>query len=227
MPKLEPEMKSTQEPGELNNSQQRRLRVTCEYIDKMLSGMENVLHSAASQSPFPRYVADLTLAQARVIEDHIRRLRSQLLRTLAWQHMKPNPPEIPATRAVTINLAFIDIAVEELKPGYMKGYGSVPEDAVAELNGIVYELRSLVENTERYVRQGIGIDLESRLRRLEETGCDVALLQVIEELVTRHGLVEFRSRIRSAGVSPGGQQPGSGILWTSQQRKILAVECPP
>ena len=93
---------------------------------------------------FRRYVADLTLAQARVIEDHIRRLRSQLLRTLAWQHMKPNPPEIPATRAVTINLAFIDIAVEELKPGYMKGYGSVPEDAVAELNGIVYELHSLV-----------------------------------------------------------------------------------
>jgi hypothetical protein len=195
MPKLDPEMKSMQEPGELNNSQQRRLRVTCEYIDKMLNDMENVLHSAASQSPFPRYVVDLNPAQVRVIEDHIRRLRAQLLRALAWQHMKPNPPDIPATRAVTIGLTFIDIAIEELKPGYMYGYGAVPEDAVTELNGVVYELRSLVEGMERYVRQGIGTDLESRLRRLEETGYDVALLQLVEEIVTRHGLVEFRSRI--------------------------------
>ena len=195
MPKLDPEMKSMQEPGELNNSQQRRLRVTCEYIDKMLNDMENVLHSTASQSPFPRYVVDLNPAQVRVIEDHIRRLRAQLLRALAWQHMKPNPPDIPATRAVTIGLTFIDIAIEELKPGYMYGYGAVPEDAVTELNGVVYELRSLVEGMERYVRQGIGTDLESRLMRLEETGYDVALLQLVEEIVTRHGLVEFRSRI--------------------------------
>jgi hypothetical protein len=49
MPKLDPEMKSMQEPGELNNSQQRRLRVTCEYIDKMLNDMENVLLCGRSQ----------------------------------------------------------------------------------------------------------------------------------------------------------------------------------
>ena len=195
MPDLEPNMKATREPGVLNNSQQRRLMVTCEYIDKMLNDMENVLHSAASQSPFSRYVVDLNPAQVRVIEDHIGRLRAQLLRALAWQNMKPNPPDIPATRSVTIDLAFIDIAIEELKPGYMQGYGAVPEDAVTELNGVVYELRSLVEGMERYVRQGVGKDLEARLRKLEETGCDVALLQFIEEIVTRHGLVEFRSRI--------------------------------
>jgi hypothetical protein len=115
-------MKSMREPGELNNSQQRRLRVTCEYSDKLLGDTERVLHSTASQSPFPRYVADLTPAQARVIEDHIRRLRAQLLRALAWQHMRPNPPDIPATQVVRTNLAFIDIAIEELKPRYMGGF---------------------------------------------------------------------------------------------------------
>jgi GTP-binding protein EngB required for normal cell division len=50
---------------------------------------------------------------------------------------------------------------------------------------------------ERYLRQDLGTNLESRLRRLEETGCDVGLLQCIEQLVTRHGLVEFRPRIDS------------------------------
>jgi GTP-binding protein EngB required for normal cell division len=140
---------------------------------------------------------DITPAQTRVIEDHIGRFRSQLLRALDWQHMKPDPPEIPVTRSVMTDLAFVDIAIEELRPSYMSGCGAIPEDAVGELNGVVHELRSLVGSMERYLRQDLGTNLELRLRRLEETGCDVGLLQCIEQLVTRHGLVEFRPRIDS------------------------------
>jgi GTP-binding protein EngB required for normal cell division len=197
MPKTELELVKTRYPGELNEPQQRRLIITCQYIDKLLSSVEHALHSTASLSPFPRYVIDVTPAQARVLEDHIRRIRSQLLRALDWQHMKPEPPEIPVTRAVTTDLAFIDIAIEELRPSYMRGSGTVPDDAVNELNGVVHELRSLVQSMDRYVRQELGTNLESRLRKLEETGYDVALLRLIEQLVTRHGLVEFRSRIDS------------------------------
>lgn len=196
MPQNEPEDRTRGGfAGELNDPQQSRLRVTCHYIDKLLSDVEHILHQATSQSPFPRYVMDVSPAQVRVAEDHIRRLRAQLLRALDWQHMKPNPPEIPATRAVLTNLAFVDIAIEELRPSYMRGSGPVPEDAVDELNGVVHELRSLVEATERYLRQELGRDLESRLKRLQETGYDVALLRTVEEIVTRHGLVEFRPRI--------------------------------
>jgi GTP-binding protein EngB required for normal cell division len=202
MPEPGPETLRTREPrarepGALNDAQRRRLSITCKYIDKLLCDIEHALHSASSQSPFPRYVVDITPAQSRVIEDHISRLRSQLLRTLDWQHMKPDPPEIPVTRSVMTDLAFVDIAIEELRPGYMRGSGAVPEDAVGELNGVVHELRSLVGSMERYVRQDLGANLESRLRKLEETGCDVALLKCIEELVTRHGMVEFHPRIDS------------------------------
>lgn len=184
-------------PGKLNDPQQRRLRITCHYIDKLLSDAEHILHQATSQSPFPRYIVDAAPAQIRVIEDYIRRLRVQLLRALEWQHMRPNPPEIPATRAVLTNLAFIDIAVEELRPSYMRGSGAVPEDAVSELNGVVHELRSLVEGMERYLRQELTGNLESRLQKLEHTGYDVALLRAIEEIITGQGLVEFRPRIAS------------------------------
>lgn len=139
--------------GELNGPQQNRLRGTCQYIDRLLSDIEHVLHQATSQSPFPRYIIDVAPAQARVMEGHIQRLRAELLRALDWQRMKPHPPDIPATRAVLTDLAFIDIAVEELRPRYMRGSGVVPDDAVDELNGVVRELRSLVEAMERYVRQ--------------------------------------------------------------------------
>ncbi len=184
-------------PGELNGPQQNRLRISCQYIDKLLNDVEHIMHQATSQSPFPRYVIDIAPAQVRVIEDYIRRLRRQLLRALDWQHLKPNAPDIPATRAVLTNLAFIDIAIEELRPGYMRGSGEVPEDAVGELNGVVHELRSLVEGMERYLRQELTANLETRLRKLGETGYDVDLLQTIEQIVTRQGLVEFRPRIAS------------------------------
>ena len=184
-------------PGELNGPQQNRLRITCHYIDKLLSDIEHILHQATSQSPFPRYTIDVAPAQVRVVEDYIRRLRRQLLRALDWQHMKPNPPDIPATRAVLTNLSFIDIAIEELRPGYMRGSGAVPEDSVDELNGVVHELRSLVEGMERYLRQELTANLESRLQKLEQTGYDIALLRAIEQIVTREGLVEFRPRIAS------------------------------
>jgi len=200
MPKPNLEIVKSRRPGELNEAQQRRLAVTCQYIDKLLSSIEHALHSAASLSPFPRYVVDVTPAQTRVLEDHIRRIRSQLLRALDWQQMKPEAPEIPVTRAVTTDLAFVDIAIEELRPSYMRGSGAIPDDAVEELNGVVHELRSLVQSMDRYVRQELGVNLESRLRKLESTGYDVALLRLIEEIVTRHGLVEFRSRIEGLAV---------------------------
>ena len=195
MPEPNSETTMTRHPGQLNEHQQTRLRITCQYIDKLLSDVEDILHAARSQSPFPRYVVDLNPAQIRLIEDHIRRLRSQLVHTLEWQQMKPLPPDIPATRAVLTNLTFIDIAVEELKPHYMRGFGPVPDDAVSELNGVVHELRALVTGMERYLNQELDRDLERRLQRLEGTGFDVVLLRLLEQIATRNGLVEFRLRI--------------------------------
>lgn len=197
MPEVRLEATEKRYRGELNDAQRRRLYVTCSYIDKLLSDIEQVLHETASPSPFPRHVIDITPAQARVLEDHIRRIREQLLRTLAWQQMKPEPSEIPATRAVLTHLEFIDIAVEELKPSYMRGSGTVPDDTKDELNGIVHELRSVVTSMQRYIRQEFGTNLQSRLEELEQTGHDVGLLRSLEEIITRHGLVEFRSRIAS------------------------------
>lgn len=195
MPDQDQTLTSTRRSGELNEYQKRRLQISCRYIDKLLGDISDVLHAASSPSPFPRYVVDIGPAQIRVLEDYIRRFRTQLVRTIAWQDMQPEQPDIPATRAVMTTLAFVDIAAEELKPGYMRGYGAVPEDAIQELNGVVHELRSLVTDMERYLKQGVAGDLEQRLKRLEESGSDVGLLRLLEEIVTRNGLVEFRPRI--------------------------------
>ena len=181
----------------LNEAQRLRLSVSCQYIDRLLTDIGNVLHSASSPSPFAKYIVDISPAQARVLEDYIHRLRGQLLRSLAWQQLEPGDPTIPATHAILTNLSFIDIAVEELRPRHMRGSGAVSDRVAGDLNGVVHELRSLIEGMNRYLRQKMGTNLEARLERLQQQGANVSLLQTTSEIIGRHGLVEFRGRLEA------------------------------
>ncbi len=185
-----------QKPDEsLNPFQANRLRVTCQYIDKLLGDIENILNATSAKAAFPRYSTDITPAQRRTMEDYIARVRAQLVRVLGGQRIVPEKSSIPATRAVHVILGAIDIAAEELKPKYMKGYGAIPENVATELNGIVGELSSLVGRFGRYVSEGVGEDLKARLERLEQAANDLELLAKIEQTVRDRGLVEFRSSI--------------------------------
>jgi GTP-binding protein EngB required for normal cell division len=185
-----------QNPREtLNPFQANRLRVTCQYIDKLLGEIEEILNSAGSKMAFPRYADDILPAQRRTIEDYISRIRAQLVRVLEGQRIAREKASIPASRAVHVHLGAIDIAVEELKPKYMRGYGEVPEAVATELNGIGGELGGLVQRLDRYLSEGVGEDLKARLERLDRVGNDLELLKRIEEVVRVRGLVEFRPSI--------------------------------
>jgi hypothetical protein len=137
----------------LNQAQQRRLSVTCEYIDRLLCDVEQILHQNSCLSPFPRHVMDVTAEQTGALEEHIGRLRAQLLRALAWQRLKPEPPDIPASRAVLTHLNFIDIAIEELRPRYMRGSGAIAEGAAEELERVADDLGATARAMEQYLRR--------------------------------------------------------------------------
>jgi GTP-binding protein EngB required for normal cell division len=185
----------TTNSGGLNEFHKRRIRVTCGYIDKLLSDIEAVLWSTASKSAFPKYISDIPPAERRVVEDYISRIRTRLVRTLESQGIEVDPPSIPATRAIHSNLTFVDISVEEMRPRYMRGYGEVPAEAAAELNGIVGELSGLVSQLDRFVFLRAGTDLQQRLEALEAAGTDLALLKTLERIITERGLIEFRSTV--------------------------------
>lgn len=185
-----------QKPHEsLNPYQANRLRITCQYIDKLLGDIEQILNATTSKAAFPRYSTDILPAQRRTIDDYIARVRAQLIRILDGQGIAREKPSIPASRAVHVTLLSIDIAAEELGPSYMRGCGEVPESVATQLNGIMGELSGLVHRFDRYVSEGIGEDLKARLERLDQTGNDLVLLKKIEQTVRDRGLVEFRSSI--------------------------------
>ena len=176
----------------LNSNHERRLSVTCRYIDKLLADMESILSVSSSRLAFPQYIPDLTSAQRRVVEDYIGRIRAQLIRVLDGQNIERPSADIPVGRSLHSTLTFVDIAVEELKPEYMRGYGEVPPQAAVELNGIAGELQGLVRQLDHYLMRGTGENLQQRLEKLEQTGDEVPLLRKLETVITEHGLVEFR-----------------------------------
>ena len=161
MPEPGQDMVRTRFPGELNDSQQRQLSATCRYIDNLLCDIEHALHSVASQSPFSRYAIDVSPAQTKVIENHIARLRSQLLHALEWQHMKPEPPRLSVSSFVVTTVAFVENAIEELRPVYMKGYGMISEQTIANLNQVVQDLHSLAHSVDQSIREELGMPQSS------------------------------------------------------------------
>ncbi|MBN1193868.1 MAG: hypothetical protein JXA08_00735 [Methanomicrobiaceae archaeon] len=151
----------------LNEHQVRRIRITCGYIDRLLTDIENILSDSVSGAAFPRYIPDITPAQQQTIEDSLARLRARLVRILDDQGITRCQPTIPLSRAIICSLGAIDSAVEELKPKYMKGYGDLGEDMATELNGIVGDLHGLTGELNRYLGADTGEDLAARLHRLE------------------------------------------------------------
>ena len=98
-------------------------------------------------------------------------------------------------------LGAVDIAVEELKPKYMRGYGEVPESVATELNGLG-ELAGLVSRLDRYLSQDVSQDFKVRLNRLEQAGNDLRLLERIEQIIRERGFVEFRSVLGGISIAP-------------------------
>jgi hypothetical protein len=189
----------------LNSNHERRLSVTCRYIDKLLADMENILNVSSSKLAFPQYTPDLTSAQRRVVEDYISRIRAQLIRVLDGQNIERPPADIPVARSLHSTLTFVDITVEELRPEYMRGYGEVPPQAAVELNSIAGELQGLVRQLDQYLMRSADENLQ-RLEKLEQTGDEVPLLRRLGTIIAEDGRVEFRSTLPLASVAFEEQQ---------------------
>ena len=179
----------------LSEPQQRHLLTHVKYADTLLSEIEEILTAASSRSPFPKYEIDVTPAQSKVIRDYVARIRSQMLRVLEGQGIRPSGPQFGAIHCIRVTLAFVRIALTEIGPRYMRGFGEIPESAVADLNGLVTELNTLVDKLNAYLAQGLGRDLGARLEKLQWAGDEADLLRRIERVVSAQGLVEFRSKL--------------------------------
>lgn len=177
----------------MNENHQRHLLVTLRHLDHLLSGAEQAL--AGSLSPFAEYTQDSTPVQRQVVHDHIERVRATLLRVLADLELPRPAPVCGALWAARGQITFASIAIAEMEPKRLHGYGALSESDTRKVERAVAELNAALEPLSAFLDQGPGADLQARLDRLEQTRDEVRLVRELERVITHHGLVESRGAL--------------------------------
>ena len=179
----------------MNENHARNLLTTFRHIDKLLSEAEHIMATAGGSSPFAEYTQDSTPVQRKVVHDYIERVREALDRAMTDLELPRPAPVCGAMWAVSGQVTFTQIAVAEMEPQRMRGYGPLSEEDGKRINRAVAELNAALGRLVAYLNKGPDTDLQARLQRLEQTGNEAALLREVERAVTAHGLVEFRGAL--------------------------------
>jgi GTP-binding protein EngB required for normal cell division len=177
----------------LSENHKRYLLNALRHIDRLLTEATAKLRAPNDRRLFPEYVADATPAQQKALHDYLDSMRFVLERIMQRHGLVGPPPSVSLLWAFHTSLTFARIAVEELRPEYMRGYGDLSAEDEEEILRFIAELHLGLRRIADYLYSGDGGDLSGRLARLENTRDEVRLLREIEAIVDRHGLVEFRS----------------------------------
>lgn len=175
-----------------NENHKRRLLATFRHVDELLAEVLDVLDTSGQGSLFARYIGDASPIQRKVVSDYAARIRATMRAVLeAWKIDLPRP-DVSAVWASRTALRCAQIAVDELAPEHMRGYGAITEDAAKDLNGLVSQLLDLLNEMESYLSRGPARDLQVRLRQFERITDEERVLVELERIITAHGLVELR-----------------------------------
>jgi GTP-binding protein EngB required for normal cell division len=179
----------------LNANHKARLTATFRHLDELLSQALRNLDEVEARSPFSEHILDTTPVQRKVAADYVGHVRATMLTILERLQMPRPQPHVSSIWAARTALVSAEIAVEELKPRYMRGYGELSPTASADLDRVVAELLELLRRTSSYLAQSTGRDIHARLKKIEHTSLDIAVLRELDRVITAHGLVEFRGAL--------------------------------
>jgi len=92
-----------------------------------------------------QYVNDVDSDLRVIIEKQCNILRQTMCRILEENGILVTKPYRSVLNQINVTLIFADIAIEELRPQRMKGYGKLSDSATEELNAMVEELKELLK----------------------------------------------------------------------------------
>ena len=124
----------------MNQNHKHHLVGTFRYIDELLGDAGYILAMTDGASPFARYTQDSSPAQRKVIADHIGDIRRAMAQMMSDHDLPPPAPECGALWAVQTQVSSARMAVAEIRPKTMRGYGSLSEGDIERIDGIVATL---------------------------------------------------------------------------------------
>ncbi len=131
--------------SDLNENQKNDLFISFRHIDKLLSDFECTIDVIIPRLPLQQYINDINSDLRMIIEKKCDVLRQAMCRILREKDISIGKPDRSVLNQINVSLVFVDIAIEELRPKYMRGYGKLSDSATEELNAIVTELKELLK----------------------------------------------------------------------------------
>lgn len=177
----------------LNDNHRNTLLSGFKYIDRLLEeGLAGLAADHDSSAVFAPVSPDATPAQRKVITDQVARLRRAIRAALDAFAIPIRPPTVSALWSLRTHLDFVEVALEDLAPRHLRGYGEIDDPTKAGVEVALAQIRTVLTELDHYLAGGLGGDLATRISRLDQTKDEVALLRELERTVTAHGLAEFR-----------------------------------
>ena len=179
----------------LTENHERSLLASVQYAAQLLRQCEEILAASDRPSPLNRYTGGLTPPQRKIVEDYLHRLHQQLLRFLDAAGLSPAPARISAVHALHNAMMFVENALEEMRGGYLRGYGAVSPEAEQLLDGAVSELQADVREIETFLTGASTDVLRTHLDSLDPSDPIAEDLRTLERIITTHGLVDLRASL--------------------------------
>ena len=178
----------------LNPNQVRAVLARFGHVDELLRSVEQIgrsdLLGLAAQRP------DLSPDEVRLVLSFVAQARRRMLTALDRLGIPRPAPTVSARWSAQTALGFADIAMAELSPGALRGYGEVDPDAVPELDALVTDLRALLTRGTALLHELEPGQLRERVTGL--TGSAGEVLRGIERISRENGLAEIRPLIEAA-----------------------------
>jgi GTP-binding protein EngB required for normal cell division len=179
----------------LNENHKRRLVAAFEHADELLNrSLDAVAPSRPGQ--FSRYVHDMSSSDLHWVESYVDKIRDQIYRLMQRFQVEVPSPSIASSWALKTGLISLDIALEDLYPDQMKGYGAIDETTASELTWTLQEIRRLLNQLFAFLADA-GTAQGKRILQLKAEPSLVSMLHQYASIISRHHLVEFLPTLNS------------------------------
>jgi hypothetical protein len=128
---------------ELGEHHRRRILVTFQHIDKLLSQILHAIAQANSDMQ-PHHVQDISPSKLLHIQNHIELIRDQMSKFLKQFGIVLPERSKPSSWILKTNLTSIGIALDDLSPSKMRGYGNMDSVAAGELTLTLQEIHNII-----------------------------------------------------------------------------------
>ncbi|MEO9233974.1 MAG: dynamin family protein [Polyangiaceae bacterium] len=173
----------------MNANHARSLVAGFRAFDSLLREIEVALVPSPG-SPFFGPPNDITPAQQTLLLAQIQELRAAIIDALTTLGIGVGPASGHVRSSITTRLTFADIALQEIAPKQLRGYGDLQAGDTATLQRVLGDMARRIRATRASLEKSA--DFHARIEMLENAPIDRDALSTLDAIVSRRGLVELR-----------------------------------